>query len=378
MAALTDEQTILKDQASAWATEQAPIEKFREMRDANGGLGYSTETWQQIVDMGWTGILIPAQYGGADLGYLTFGIVLEELGRQLTASPLFASALVGTSAILIGGTDQQKQELLPKVVDGTELLTLAVDESPRHAPSKIALTAKERGDTFILNGKKTFVLDGISATTFIVVARTKGMSGESEGITLFLVDAKANGLSRHNLNTVDSRGYANISFENVIVSRNSILGKLNEGHEALEITLDRARAGLGADMLGTAAQAFDMTLEYLKTREQFGRVIGSFQALGHRAASLFTNMELARSCAEAALQAIDDEKENAPKLCSMSMVKVGDFLHEMSNQLIQIHGGIGMTDEFNAGFYLKRARVLEALFGNQAYHRDRYAILTGF
>tara|TARA_Y100000588_G_scaffold95459_1_gene103518 strand:+ start:344 stop:1480 length:1137 start_codon:yes stop_codon:yes gene_type:complete len=378
MAALTDEQTILKDQASAWATEQAPIEKFREMRDANGGIGYSTETWQEIVDMGWTGILVPTEYGGADLGYLTFGIVLEELGRQLTASPLFASSLVGTSAILISGTDQQKQELLPKVVDGTELLTLAVDESPHHAPSKISFTAEEKGNTFALNGKKTFVLDGISATTFIVVARTKGASGDTHGITLFLVDANATGLSRHNLKTVDSRGYANINFENVIVSRESILGTLNEGNETLENTLDRARAGLGADMLGTAAQSFDMTLEYLKTREQFGRVIGSFQALGHRAASLFSNMELARSCAEAALQAIDDEKENASQLCSMSMVKVGDFLHEMSNQLIQIHGGIGMTDEFNAGFYLKRARVLEALYGNQAYHRDRYATLMGF
>ena len=378
MAALTDEQTILKDQASAWVTEQAPIEKFREMRDANGGIGYSTETWQQIVDMGWTGILVPTEYGGADLGYLTFGIVLEELGRQLTASPLFASSLVGTSAILISGTDQQKQELLPKVVDGTELLTLAVDESPRHAPSNISLSAEEKGNTFVLNGKKTFVLDGISATTFIVVARTKGKSGDTHGITLFLVDANATGLSRHNLKTVDSRGYANINFEGVIVSRESILGTLNEGNETLENTLDRARAGLGADMLGTAAQSFDMTLEYLKTREQFGRVIGSFQALGHRAASLFSNMELARSCAEAALQAIDNEKENASQLCSMSMVKVGDFLHEMSNQLIQIHGGIGMTDEFNAGFYLKRARVLEALFGNQAYHRDRYATLMGF
>lgn len=378
MAALTEEQTILKDQASAWVKEQAPVEKFREMRDGDSRIGYSPETWEKIVSMGWTGILVPAQYGGSDLGYLTFGIVLEELARELTASPLFASSLVGTSAVLISGNDNQKQELLPKVVDGSQILSLAVDESPHHAPARIALAATEKGDTFVLNGKKTFVLDGMAATTFVVAARTDQKPGESDGITLFLIDANTTGLSRTRLKTVDSRGYANLLFEDVMIDRDSILGALNEGHAPLEKTLDRARAGLGADMLGTAAQAFDMTLEYLKTREQFGRVIGSFQALGHRAASLFTNLELARSCAEAALQAIDAESEKAPQYCSMSMVKVGDFLHEMSNQLIQIHGGIGMTDEFNAGFYLKRARVLEALFGNQAFHRDRYARLLDF
>jgi alkylation response protein AidB-like acyl-CoA dehydrogenase len=157
-----------------------------------------------------------------------------------------------------------------------------------------------------------------------------------------------------------------------------VLGQADGGYALLENVLDRARAGLTAEMLGTAAQAFDMTLEYLKTRVQFGRVIGSFQALGHRAADLFSEMELARSCVEAALQAIDANADNVAEACSLSKAKTGDFLHHMSNQLIQIHGGIGMTDEFDAGFYLKRARALEAAFGNQAYHRDRYATLLGF
>ncbi len=378
MAALTEEQSMLKDQAVAWITEQSPVQKFRQMRDSGAPLGFTPTTWQAMVEMGWTGILIPEQYGGSNLGYLTFGVVLEQLGRQLTASPLFASALVGTSAVLLGGSDAHKQALLPKVVDGSEILTLAVDEGPRHAPTTIALEAKKTGEGFTLHGSKAFVVEGMAATTFIVAARTSGMPGSGGGITLLLVPADATGLSRERLGTVDSRGYANVRFDGVQVPASAVLGQVNDGAGLLDAVLDRARAGLGAEMLGTAAQAFDMTLDYLKTREQFGRVIGSFQALGHRAAGLFGNMELARSCVEAALSAIDENAANVPELCALSKCRIGDFLHEMSNQLIQIHGGIGMTDEFDAGFYLKRARVLEALYGNQAFHRDRYARLLGF
>ena len=378
MAALTEEQSMLKDQASSWAKEQAPVTRFRGMRDSGVETAFEPATWEAMVEMGWTGILVPEAYGGSDLGYLTFGVVLEELGRQLTASPLFASALVGATALKLGGSDAQKQHHLPKIVDGSEVLTLAVDETPRHAPAHVELAATQTADGFELSGNKTFVVEGLAATTLVVAARTSGHVGDGEGITLFLVPADAEGVSRSRLAIVDSRGYANLSFANVAVGADAVLGTVDEGAGLLTDILDRARAGLGAEMLGTAAQAFDMTLEYLKTREQFGRVIGSFQALGHRAAGLFTGMELARSCAEAALQAIDAEADNVPEMVSLSKCRVGDFLHEMSNQLIQIHGGIGMTDEFDAGFYLKRARALEALYGNQSYHRDRYARLLGF
>ncbi len=378
MAALTEEQNMLKDQASAWVTEQCPVQKFREMRDSGVEEGFAPATWSAMVEMGWTGILVPEAYGGSDLGYLTFGVVLEQLGRQLAASPLFASALVGASAINLGGSDAQKQKLLPAVVDGSEILTMALEESPRHAPLATALEAEKTAVGFRLSGSKTFVMEGMAATTLIVAARNRGEAGDAEGISLLLVPAGAPGVGRERLATVDSRGYANISFDGVEVPADAVLGEVGKGYPLLEAVLDRARAGLGAEMLGTAAQAFDMTLEYLKTREQFGRVIGSFQALGHRAAGLFTSMELARSCAEAALQAIDANADNVAELTSLSKCRVGDFLHQMSNELIQIHGGIGMTDEFDAGFYLKRARVLESLYGNQAYHRDRYARLLGF
>lgn len=376
MAALTEEQSMIRDQAQSWVKEQFPVSKFRQMRDSGTPLCFIPETWSGMIDMGWTGIIVPEQYGGSELGFLTFGVVLEEVGRQLTASPLFASALVGASAILLGGNEEQKQAILPKIVDGSRIVTLAVDEGPRHAPSAISLKAEKSGGGYKLTGNKTFVHEGMAATDFVVAART---SGEGEkGITLFVVPADAAGLSRDAVVTVDSRGYANVHLDGVEVGADAVLGTVDGGFEVLDAVLDRARAGISAEMMGTASQAFDMTLEYLKTRVQFGQVIGSFQALGHRAAELFGQQELSRSCAEAALSAIDSGDSNVAELASLSKAKVGDFLFQMSNQLIQIHGGIGMTDEFDAGFYLKRARTLEASFGNRAFHKDRYARLKGF
>jgi alkylation response protein AidB-like acyl-CoA dehydrogenase len=378
MAALTEEQSMLKDQAKAWVTEQAPVLKFRAMRDSGVATCFTPETWNGIVEMGWTGIIVPEAYGGSDLGYLTLGILLEETGRQLTASPLIASALVGATAILQAGSEAQKREWLPKIVDGSAIVTLAIDEGPRHVPEQIALKAEQSGAGYRLSGAKTLVLEGCAATQFVVAARTSGAPGDTKGITLFLVPADAAGISRQRIVTSDSRGYANVTFSGVEVGAGAVLGRVDGGWAPLEATLDRARAGIAAEMLGTAAQAFDMTLEYLKTRVQFGQVIGSFQALGHRAAGLFTEMELARSCVEGALQAIDAGAKDVAQMCSLSKCKAGEFLFHMSNELIQIHGGIGMTDEFDAGFYLKRARAVEALFGNQAYHRNRYAMLLGF
>ncbi len=377
MAALTEEQSLLKEQAKAWARDEASVAKFREMRDSGNEFGFDKATWASIGEMGWAGIVVPEEFGGVDMGYLTFGVVLEELGRQLTASPLLASGLVGATALVLGGSEDQKQAWLPKIADGTATVTLAVDEGPRHAPARTALAAEKTGSGYALRGHKLHVLEGMSADAFVVAARTSGSPGDSAGISLFLVEAGASGLSRQRLITADSRGYASVGFDGVEVASDALLGEVDRGAEVLDAILDRGRAGLAAEMLGTAAQSFDMTLDYLKNRVQFGQVIGSFQALGHRAAGLFTEMEMARSCVEAALQAIDDGSDDVAQLCSLAKCKAGDFLHHMSNELIQIHGGIGMTDEFDAGLYLKRARALEATFGNQAFHRDRYATLIG-
>jgi alkylation response protein AidB-like acyl-CoA dehydrogenase len=377
VAALSEEQALLKDQAKAWAQGEAPVAKFREMRDSGNEHGFDKATWAGIGELGWAGIVIPEAYGGVDLGFLTFGVVLEELGRQLTASPLLASGLIGATALVLGASEEQKQAWLPRIADGSVIVTLAVDEGPRHAPLRTALAAQKAGAGYRLTGHKVHVLEGLAADAFVVAARTSGRAGDAGGISLFLVEGDARGLHRQRLATADSRGHANLHLDGVEVPADALLGPLDLGGPVLDAILDRARAGLGAEMLGVAAQSFDMTLDYLKNRVQFGQVIGGFQALGHRAAGLFTEMEMARSCVEAALEGIDAGAEDVASLCSLAKAKGGDFLHHMSNELIQIHGGIGMTDEFDAGLYLKRARALEATFGGSSFHRDRYATLLG-
>ncbi|MEO7027166.1 MAG: acyl-CoA dehydrogenase family protein [Caulobacteraceae bacterium] len=378
MAVLTEEQTLLRDSARTWTQEKSPVAAFRKMRDSGAALGYDSAAFAEMASMGWAGVIIPEEYGGSGFGYLGMGLILEETGRTLTASPLLASALAGASALILGGTDAQKQAWLPKIAAGEAVATLAVDEGPHHAPLKTALAATPADGGHSLSGTKTFVLEGMAADLFIVAARTSGAPGEAEGITLFLVPASAAGLTRQALKMADSRGVANVTFAGVKVGADAVLGEEGQGDPVLEKVLDRARAGLAAEMLGSALQGFETTVDYLKTRVQFGQVIGAFQALQHRAAKMFTDLELTRSCVEAALSAIDADSADVPELVSLAKAKAGDTLHLVSNEMVQMHGGIGMTDAHDAGLYLKRARAAEAAFGNQAFHRDRYARLQGY
>jgi alkylation response protein AidB-like acyl-CoA dehydrogenase len=378
MAVLTEEQSLLRDSAKTWTQEKSPVAAFRKMRDSGAPLGYDPAAFAEMAEMGWTGVIIPEEYGGSAFGYLGMGLILEETGRTLTASPLIATALAGASAIILGGTDAQKQAWLPKIASGDAVATLAVDEGAHHTPNKVALAATKSGDGYSLSGGKTFVLEGMAADVLVVSARTSGAVNDADGISLFLVPADAKGVSRKALKLADSRGAANVAFEGVTVGADALLGAEGQGGDLLEKVLDRARAGLSAEMLGSALQAFEITLDYLKTRVQFGQVIGAFQALQHRAAKMFTELELARSCVEAALAAIDNDTPDVPELVSLAKAKAGDTLHLVSNEMVQMHGGIGMTDAHDAGLYLKRARAAEATFGGQSYHRDRYARLQGY
>ena len=378
MAVLNEEQSMLRDAAKSWTQEKSPVTAFRKMRDSGVEIGYDAKAWNEMAEMGWAGVIIPEEYGGSAFGYLSIGLILEEMGRTLTASPLIASGVGAASALVLGGSDAQKSEWLPKIADGSVVGALAVDEGAHHAPEKVALAATKSGTGYSLSGAKSFVIEGLAANLLVVSARTSGTPGDKDGITLFLVPADAKGVSRKRLALADSRGAANITFDKVEVGADAVLGAVDKGWDVLEKTLDRVRAALAAEILGAANQAFETTLDYLKVRVQFGQVIGSFQALQHRAAKMFTDLELARSAVEAALQAIDADSPDVPELVSLSKAKMGDVFHLVSNEMVQMHGGIGMTDAHDAGFYLKRARAAEAAFGSQSYHRDRYARINGY
>jgi alkylation response protein AidB-like acyl-CoA dehydrogenase len=378
MAVLTEEQSMLRDAARDWVREKAPVSALRTLRDQGAPLGYDQAAFAEMAEMGWAGVVIPEAYGGSDFGYLSLGLVLEEMGRTLVASPLIASSLAAATALVLGGTDAQKAAWLPKIAAGEAVATLAIDEGPRHDPVQTALEARPAGTGHRLTGPKTFVLEGMAAQLFVVAARTSGAPGHAEGITLFLVPADARGLGRERRALADSRGYAALSFDGVEVGADAVLGEVGQGHSLLEKVLDRARAGLSAEMLGMALQAFETTLDYLKTRVQFGQAIGSFQALQHRAARMFTELELARSCVEAALSAIDNDAKDTPQAVALAKAVAGDTLHLISREMVQMHGGIGMTDAHDAGLYLKRARALEATFGSTAWHRDRWGRMAGY
>lgn len=354
---LNDDQRMLKETARDFFREQAPVARLRKQRDAKKN-GRDPELWAEMAAMGWAGVIVPEEYGGAGLGYMALGAVLEEGGRTLAASPLHSSALVGASALMLAGTDAQKKQWLPKIASGEVIATFAIDETAHHAPAKSRIAFADGK----LSGNKSYVADGHIAHLFIVAAAD----------ALCLVQADAKGLSRLELFTADSRGAADLRFDGVGAE------KMEGGPPVIDAILDRARIGLAAEMVGQASQAFEITSEYLKTRKQFGQVIGGFQALQHRAAKLFTDLELTRSCVLAALDALDRDAKSISEYASLAKARASETLHLASNEMVQIHGGIGMTDEHDAGFYLKRARVAEALYGGAAFHRDRYATLLGF
>ena len=375
MAVLTEEQTMLRDAAKGWASESAPVGALRKLRDGKSKQSFDPAAWAEMGEMGWAGVIVPEEHDGSAFGYLGLGLILEETGRTLTASPLLSTAMIGASALQLGGSDAQKAAWLPKIATGAAVATLAVDEGSHHNPARTALTATKGGAGYVLNGTKTFVLDGEAADLLIVVARTSG-SGH-DGLTLFLVPGDAPGVTRTHLSLLDSRGAAQIAFDGVEVGADAVLGEVDKGWAVLERVLDRAYAGLAAEMLGSASAAFDITLDYIKTRTQFGQVIGTFQALQHRAAKWFTDIETTRSCVEAALEAFDAGGDTRA-LASLAKAKASELVHLASNEMVQMHGGIGMTDAHDSGLFMKRARVTEALFGGASFHRDRYARLMGF
>jgi alkylation response protein AidB-like acyl-CoA dehydrogenase len=375
---LNEEQRLLQDTARDFFASHAPVAALRKLRDTHDPVGYDPQLWQQMAEMGWASIILPETYGGLDFGFLGLGVVLEESGRTLTASPLFASAAVGASAVLLGGSEALKQTLLPDIAGGKMTTALALEETHHHNPTYISTTAKIQGESFILNGSKCFVLDGHSADKLIVVARTGGTVRSSAGLTLLLVDRNTSGVNCRRTVMADSRNTANIRFDDVVVPAENALGTVNQGWAILEPVLDRGRVAIAAEMMGCALEAFERTVAYLKEREQFGVRIGTFQALQHRAAHMQSEIELCRSVVLQALSTVDDAPHQLPSLASLAKARLNELVKLVTNEAVQMHGGIGVTDELEIGFFLKRARVAMQIFGDAGFHKDRYATLCGY
>ena len=375
---LTAEQKLLQDNARQFVREAAPVEHLRRLRDARDATGFSRELWREMAKLGWAGIVFPEAYGGSGLGFTELGVVLEECGRTLVPTPIVSSVLLCGGLLLEGGDDAQKQSVLPAIARGESVVALACEEAPRWDPYRVALEAEPHGAGYKLRGHKNFVLDGHVADQLIVTARTGGSSDQRSGISLFLVDARQKGVKIERTLMLDNRNAARCSFESVELPASALIGTRDAAAELLDPVFDRAAICLSAELLGVISQAYDTTLEYLKTRVQFDALIGSFQALQHRAVDMFCELELARSVMLDALAAIDARREDVPVMASAAKARLGDASRLITREAIQLHGGIGMTDEHDIGLYLKRAAAAEATFGDAAYHRDRFARLKGF
>lgn len=374
---LNEEQTMLRDSARGFIGDRAPVSHFRQLRDSKDATGFSRDYWRAFSEMGFAGLLVPEAFGGSGLGAVEAGVVMEEIGRTLMPSPFFSTAVLGVSA-LNRGSDAQKSEYLTKIANGALLAALAIDEGAKHRPLQTAMKAARSGNGFKLNGAKAFVVDGHTADLLIVAARSAGAPGERDGLTLFLVDPKTKGIALERTAMVDSHNAARITFENVEVTADSVLGDVDQGGALLDSVLNIGRGAVAAEMVGLSDEVFGRTVTYLKERKQFGKLIGEFQALQHRAAHLYTEIEVTRAAVLKALQLIDDGAPPAPAAIAVAKAKAGTTATLAVQEGVQMHGGMGMTDQFDIGFFMKRARVCQELLGDSNYHADQLARLKNY
>jgi alkylation response protein AidB-like acyl-CoA dehydrogenase len=376
MSLLTDDQKMLQETAAGFLGEEGSIAKeLRRWRDIGCKDGFGHDLWKQFAELGLTGICIPESQGGLGLGSTEAALVLEEIGRNLTPSPFLITAVAAARAIT--GT-AHGERWFPAILSGEAVLSLAVDEGPRHAPERTALEAKRQGNGFVLNGAKQFVVQGGSADMIVTAARTGGSPGERDGITLFAVSRDAAGLTTDNLALVDSSKAARLTFDSVELDADAVVGEVDGGWRPLSRALAAGSAGAAAELVGVASGASAMTLDYLKQRKQFGRLIGEFQALQHRAAHLYAEIEIARAAAFKAAQLLDGGDEAAELYVSVAKAKAAEVASLAVREGVQMHGGIGMTDEHDIGLFMKREAVLGELFGDVYYHREQVARLIGY
>jgi alkylation response protein AidB-like acyl-CoA dehydrogenase len=375
---LNEEQSLLRDSARGFLAKNAPVAHLRKLRDSHDETGFSRDLWKQFAEMGFAGILVPEEFGGSSLGHVEAGVVMEELGRTLAPTPFLSTALLCATALARAGSDAQRREYLAKIAAGEKIGAFAVDENSKHNPRKIALSAKRSGNGFSLNGDKGFVVDGHVADFLIVAARTSGEPGETKGLTLFIVDPKTKGVERERTVMVDSHNAARIKFDNVQVDADAVLGEVDGGWKIIEGVLNVGRAAVASELSGAGEEAFQRTVEYLKQRKQFGKTIGEFQGLQHRAANLYGEIEITKAAVLKALQTLDENFDHAGMIVSIAKARAGASATLAVQEAVQMHGGMGMTDEFDIGFFMKRVRVGQELFGDSNFHADQLARLNRY
>lgn len=371
---LNEEQRMLRDSAAEFLGARSPIAALRKLRDTRDARGWDEALWREIAELGWPAAVLPEEHGGLGIGWAGLGAVFEQTGRTLAATPLLSTVVLGAGLIERLGSDAQRAAWLPRIAAGDTVLALALDETPRHDPQRIATRARRSASGWQLDGEKWFVLDGHVAERLLVVARLD----DAEALAVFLVDPATPGVQLERTIMVDSRNAARMRFDGVALAADALLGAPEATGAALDAVLDRARGCLAAEALGVISEAFERSVAYLKERVQFGVAIGSFQALQHRAARLFVEIELLKSAVAAALEAFDGDAAAAGELASLAKARASDLSERALNEAAQLHGGIGVTDELDIGLMMKRGRAIQQTFGDGAYHRRRYATLLGF
>ncbi len=376
---LDEDQEMIAQTARDFVDERSPVARFRALRDADDRLGYSPALFREMAELGWTGIAFDEKQGGAGMGLAEMILVCEALGRKLAPEPFLGGVTMGGSALALGENAALRERWLPSVIDGTKVVAFAHQEpGARYDVYSIETRAERTADGFRLQGEKVQVLDAVGADAIVLPARTDGQKGDAHGIALFLLEPGVPGVSVERQVRVDHRNAAIVRLDAVVAGEGALLAGPARGGELLESVVERAMVVLCGEMLGGMSEAFELTLDYLKTREQFGVPIGSFQGLQHRAAAVFMEIELARSCVMAAARAVDAGDREARRLVSLAKARCSDAYLLAANEGVQMFAGVGMTDEYDIGFYLKRARACELTFGDAAYHRDRWAAIGNY
>lgn len=399
---LDEQQLMLERSAREFLDEQSPVAALRALRDAGSAEGFAPALWKQFGEMGFAGVLVPEEHGGLGLGHVEAGIVMQAIGHTLCASPFWATSVVGASALRLAGTPAQQAAWLPRIAQADTLLALAIDEGAKHRPGRLATASIESGDgRYTLNGSKTFVVDGHVAERLIVVARD---ARDEAALTLWLVDPKAPGVSIERTAYTDAHNAARVNFQQVALTADDALGgsaAVGRAAPLLAALLDIGRAASAAEMVGIADEVFARTVAYLKERKQFGQFIGEFQALQHRAAHLHTEIEITRAASLFAAQQLDrvqhegglftpsgaqegvglsggDRASAVSRDVSIAKARAGASTTLAVQEGVQMHGGMGMTEDLDFGLFMKRARVLQELFGDADFHADRFAVLNGY